>query len=207
MSEGKFSNTGFVVETSRLLLRPMSLGDLDALFSLFSDPDIIKYLAPTKPMDRDEVEAALQSIIAHWERHGFGRLAVIHKDDGKVIGYSGLRMLEGTPEVIYTVAKQYWGAGLATEAAKASLRFGFENLGFERIVAIAKPENLASRHILEKIGLQFQGESNYYGHTMAFYELARCHYRPDENFFYKVSHQQIPDILAQNMTQAHPQVL
>src|SRR5438309_1605402 len=141
MSEGKFSNTGLEVETSRLRLRPIVLDDVDALTSLFSDPDVTRYLSSTKPMERAEVEVAVRSMIAHWERNGFGRLAIIHKQTENMIGYSGLRTLDGTPEAVYTIARQYWGQGLATEAAKATLRFGFDHLQFDRIAAITKLDN------------------------------------------------------------------
>ena len=206
MSEGKFSNTVLEVETERLWLRPMCLGDLDALSSLFSDPEIIRHLSPAKPMERPEVEVALHSMLSHWERHGFGRMALIHKEDGKMIGYSGLRSLEGTPELVYTIAKPYWGEGLATEAARASLMMGFEGLQFDRIAAITKPDNWVSRHILSKIGFCFQGEASFYGHTVAYFDLARRHYMPDSKFFCRIVHQQMPEISAQNLNLTAPQV-
>src|SRR5258708_23287781 len=113
MSEVQFSNTRPEIETSRLRLKPIGLDDLDGLFELIRDPEVIRYFAPSKPMEREDVKVALQSMIAHWEQHGFGRMSIILKETGQMIGYSGLRTLEGIPEIIYTVAKQYWGKGLA----------------------------------------------------------------------------------------------
>jgi ribosomal-protein-alanine N-acetyltransferase len=205
MSEGKFSNTDLLIETARLWLRPICLDDLDELHRLFSDQDVIRYLSPSNPMERGEVEVALQSMVSHWQRHGFGRLAIVNKDTGKMIGYSGLRTLEGIPEVVYTIAREYWGQGLATEAGKASLKYGFDLLDFDRIAAITKPDNRVSRHILGKLGLCFQGEAVFYGHTVAYYEIARRHYLPERNFFFRIG-QNLPDLCGQNSLSASPQV-
>jgi len=184
----------------------MVLDDVDALTSLLSDPEVTRYFSSTKPIELAEVEVAVRGMIARWERNGFGRLALIHKSTEKMIGYSGLRTLDGTPELVYTLGKQYWGQGLATEAAKATLRLGFDHLQFDRIVAITKLDNWVSRHILDKIGFCFQGEASYYGHTAACYEIVRCHYMPDEDFFCRIVQHQIPNILSQNPAQTSPQV-
>src|SRR5205085_8074181 len=113
-------------------------------------------------MTRADTETALLSVIKHWERHGFGRWAIIDKETERFIGYGGLRMLIDTPEAVYHLAKAYWGLGLATEVAQASLRFGFHIRGFDRIVAIARPENLASIHVMEKIGMRYEKHTEYY---------------------------------------------
>jgi len=86
------------------------------------------------------------------------------------------------------------------------LRFGFDHLQFDRIAAITKLDNWVSRHILDKIGFCFQGEARHYGHTVAYYEIVRRHYIPDESFLCRIVQQQIPNILCQNPAQTSPQV-
>lgn len=136
--------------------------DLDELAALFADPDVMRYVGNGQPTNRTEAQTALTSIIAHWDRHGFGRWAIEDKTTREFVGYGGLRSLFGTPEVVYHFAKRHWGKGLATETARASLNFGFTVKGFSRIVAIAKPGNTASVHVMEKIGMHFEKRASYY---------------------------------------------
>ncbi len=159
------------IETARLRLRMFSLEDLDNLAELFSDPDVMRYVGNGKPVGREEAEKALLSIIQHWRRHGFGRWAIEDKETREFIGYGGLRSLFGMPEVVYHFAKAHWGKGFATELARASLKYGFEEHGFDRIVAIAKPENVASIHVMEKLGMRFEKRTSYYNIDVVQYAL------------------------------------
>jgi ribosomal-protein-alanine N-acetyltransferase len=161
------------IETDRLRLRMISAGDLDNLAAMFSDPEVIKYVGDGKPTDRAEAERALQSIINHWGTHGFGRWAVVDRNTGNFLGFGGLRSLFGMPEVVYHLAKANWGKGYATELARAALRFGFEERGFDRIVAIAKPLNAASIHVMDKLGMRFEKDARYYDLDVVQYEITR----------------------------------
>src|SRR5712691_4783952 len=102
------------VETASLLLRMFRPDDLDGLAALVADADVMKYVGNGLPVTREEADVALQSIIRHWNNHGFGRWAAVDKETGRFAGYGGLRSLLGTPEVVYHFAKAYWGRGLAT---------------------------------------------------------------------------------------------
>ncbi len=166
------------IETERLLLRMFRPDDLDELARLFSDPDVLRYVGDGKPVNREETDKALKSIIKHWTTHGFGRWAVVDKKTHEFVGFGGLRSLFGTPEVVYHLAKAHWGKGLATELARASLRFGFEEHQFERIVAIAKPDNAASIHIMEKIGMLYEMHTSYYNIDVIQYAITREDFQP-----------------------------
>jgi RimJ/RimL family protein N-acetyltransferase len=172
------------VETARLYLRTFRPDDLDDLAALLADPDVMRYVGPGQPITREESGRALESIIRHWEKHGFGRWAAIDKETKRMIGYGGLRSLMGTPEVVYHFARAFWGRGLATELAKASLRFGFEEHDFDRIVAIAKPLNTASIRVMEKVGMHYQMQTNYYGIEVVQYQIASAEFKPDESALY-----------------------
>lgn len=149
-----------ILETPRLILRRQVPADLDALWALYCDPEIIKYI-PDAPRTREEAKEELE-----WHMHGhprrpeLGLWATIHKETGKFIGRCGLLpwTIDGQDEVevAYTIARKYWGQGLATEAAQAILQYGFETLKLSRMVCLIEPENSASRRVAEKIGMNFE---------------------------------------------------
>lgn len=165
------------IETARLRLRMFRPADLDDLAKLFADPNVMRYVADGKPGDREQARRALDSIIEHWRRHGFGRWAVEDKATREFVGFGGLRSLFGTPEVVYHFAPAHWGKGLATELARASLRYGFEQHRFDRIVAIAKPQNAASIHVVEKLGMRFEKRTSYYNLDVVQYVITREEFR------------------------------
>ena len=167
-----------LIETDRLRLRLFQPQDLDELASMFSDPEVMRYVADGKPAGRDVAEKALTSVIDHWRRLGFGRWAAEDKETRQFVGFGGLRSLFGMPEVVYHFAPAHWGKGLATELARASLRYGFEEHRFEKIVAIAKPENAASIRVMEKVGMHYEMNTSYYDIDVVQYVLAREEYKP-----------------------------
>lgn len=159
------------IETPRLRLRMFSLDDLDNLAALFSDPEVMRYVADGKPAGRDEADKALRSIIKHWSREGFGRWAIEDRETREFVGFGGLRSLFGTPEIVYHFARAHWGKGLATEMGRASLKYGFEERRFERIVALAKPGNAASIRVMEKLGMRFEKNAHYYSVDVVQYTI------------------------------------
>ena len=169
-----------LIETARLRLRMFRLDvdDLDNLAGMFNDPQVMRYVADGKPAGRDVAEKALTSVIDHWRREGFGRWAAENKETGQFVGFGGLRSLFGMPEVVYHFSPPHWGKGLATELARASLRYGFEEHGFERIVAVAKPENAASIHVMEKLGMRYEKHTSYYDIDVVQYTLSRDEHKP-----------------------------
>jgi RimJ/RimL family protein N-acetyltransferase len=173
-----------VIETARLRLRLFRPDDLDDLAAMLRDPLVVRYVGDGKPADREVAHKALTSVIDHWRRHSFGRWAVEEKETHQFLGYGGLRSLLGTPEVVYHFATNHWGKGFATELAHASLRFGFEEHQFERIVAIAKPENAASIHVMEKLGMQYEMHTSYYDIDVVQYEVFRENYKTPEDAIY-----------------------
>jgi RimJ/RimL family protein N-acetyltransferase len=173
-----------LIETDRLRLRLFQPQDLDELASMFSDPEVMRYVADGKPAGRDVAEKALTSVIDHWRRLGFGRWAAEDKETRQFVGFGGLRSLFGMPEVVYHFAPAHWGKGLATELARASLRYGFEEHRFEKIVAIAKPENAASIRVMEKVGMHYEMNTSYYDIDVVQYMQAREEYKPTADAAY-----------------------
>jgi ribosomal-protein-alanine N-acetyltransferase len=178
------------VETARLNLRLFRPEDLDDLATLLADVNVMRYVGTGQPVSRGESERALYSIIRHWQEHGFGRWAVIDKATQRFIGFGGLRSLMGTPEVVYHLARPSWGGGLGTELARASLRFGFSEHPFERIVAVAKPENAASLRVMEKVGMQYEKHARYYNLDVIQYQISREDFRCDGGM-YRLSSEEV----------------
>ena len=164
------------IDTHRLRLRRFTTNDLDELAVIFSDPLVLKYLSPNRAVTREETQTALLSMIRHWQRHGYGRWAVVHQATNKLIGYGGLRCFDGTPELVYLLDRKHWGSGLATEIALGCLEYGFIRRGFERIIALARPDNLASRRVMEKIGLSFERTAKFFEIDAVLYSITLDRY-------------------------------
>jgi RimJ/RimL family protein N-acetyltransferase len=169
------------IETARVYLRPFTFDDLDAFAVIGSDPDVMRYIGAGRPLPREETHTRLNAIIEHRNKHGFGVWAAIDKSTGTLMGYCGLQFLDNTSEVEvgYRLAKRFWGMGFASEAAKASLRYGFETLGLGRIVAVVQPGNLASQHVLEKIGLSYVKDARFYNTEVKYYAITQEEYERD----------------------------
>ena len=146
-------------ETKRLLIRPYTMNDVDEAYEVNRDPEISRYTGDGGPKSREEIETILRDrVLADYEKHGYGRYAVIHKESQENIGFSGLKYLPEMNEVDlgYRFAKKYWGRGIATESCHPFLAFGFNSLNLKRIIGMVLPENIASSHVLEKLGFSFE---------------------------------------------------
>ena len=165
------------IETARLYLRQFTPDDLDDLYRIYSDPEIMNYLTGVRT--REATETAIHTMLKRWEENNFGMWALVHKIDGKMIGRCGLGLLDNTPEVElgYALDKVYWNQGLATEASFASLNYGFQILKLERIVAIARPENIASQRVIQKVGMKYEKNAHYYETDVVYYSISRETYR------------------------------
>lgn len=168
------------IETARLLLRRFQVNDVAAYHAAInSDPDVMKFMPGGLPRPIEHTRALIAEFQAQWDEGAFGGLAVIDKADGKLVGQCGLAYLTGSHEVeiFYALGQSAWGKGLATEAAGAMLRYGFETCQLPQIIGLAVIENAGSRRVLEKIGLKYQGvTTQYYNAELACYRLKRDDY-------------------------------
>lgn len=163
----------------------LSSADLESLQRIFKDPEVMKYLGaePGTTLSTNETKDILEKMIDFWSRHGFGRWGVVEKNDEMLIGLCGFRLLDSIPELFYLFAKENWGKGLATEAAKAVVRYGFEELGFERIMAATRHGNIGSIRVLTKIGMRFDKEISHSGVSALCYECTRDEYQPEDSTY------------------------
>jgi ribosomal-protein-alanine N-acetyltransferase len=166
------------IETERVFSRMFTMNDVDDFAPICANPQVMKYLGhDCKPVPREEVEYAIESYIKYWEKHGIGRWAIIYKENNKLIGCAGLRLHEGTPELVVLLDEPYWRKGLATEIGRAVLKYGFETRGFDRIIAMTRPANTGSRRLMNKLGMRFLEEAIVFGQYQAvIYEILREEY-------------------------------
>jgi len=172
------------IETARLLLRMFKADDLEDLSRIYGDADVMKYLSG-HALTKEETASWLNYFLAGWEQYGFGWWALTLKDSGDLIGHCGLQFIHITTniEVTYGLEKAYWRRGLASEAARACLRYGFEELNLERIYALAEPGNVGSQRVMECAGMSYDKteyyKDNFYEGDLVYYSLAANEYRPD----------------------------
>jgi ribosomal-protein-alanine N-acetyltransferase len=147
-----------VLETSRLIVRHFRADDLDDLYSICRDEELMRYVGDGKPLSMEQVERWIEKSQDNYRNLGFGCFAVTEKAGGKFAGYCGLvRGSEGDEvEIIYALKKEYWGSGLATEVARAMIAYGLDELKLNQIVATIDPDNASSIRIVEKLGMTFQ---------------------------------------------------
>jgi ribosomal-protein-alanine N-acetyltransferase len=153
-----------ILETDRLILRHQTPTDLNDLWALYQDSEITRYI-PDAPRSREEAREELE-----WHMNGhpkypeLGLWATIYKGNKKFIGRCGLLpwTIDGQHEVevAYTIAREYWGQGLATEAAQAILNYGFGKLNLSRLICLIDPQNIASQKVAQKIGMTFEKEAS-----------------------------------------------
>ncbi len=148
------------LETERLLLRQWRHDDLEPYARICADPEVMRYLGG-KPFNLRQSADQMEEFLQHWRDHGFGLWAAELRVSGAFIGFIGLTTHTWWPgvEVGWRLDRGFWNRGFATEGASAGLDYGFSELGLERIISITRPENTASRRVMEKIGLTFEQDA------------------------------------------------
>lgn len=166
-----------IIETKRLFLRPITADDAQDFFELDSNPKVHLFLG-NKPVKKiEESEAMIANILEQYETNGLGRLAIIEKSTNEFMGWAGLKYEENLRKEFnyydlgYRLKEQFWGKGFATEAAFASLEYGFKDLKLKEIGAAAGFNHIASNTILKKIGLKPSGTFTYEGELCNWYLL------------------------------------
>lgn len=168
------------LETIRFILRDFEYSDIDDLFELDSNPDVMKYIRLPTATSKEQIEKTIAGVKEQYQRNGIGRWIVQDKATKEVLGWSGLKIEEHFRDfhyndVGYRFKPQYWGKGVATETALASLKYGFEQLSWDKICATADIENIASNIVLQKIGLTKQYDFDHEGEVLNWYEIQRSH--------------------------------
>jgi RimJ/RimL family protein N-acetyltransferase len=168
------------IETERFVLREILPTDVEDMFELDSDPDVHKYLGNKPLTSREQTVNIINSIRQQYITHGIGRWAIVNKRTFDFIGWSGLKFVTDLTnhhknyyDLGYRLKKEYWGKGIATETAIASLNYAFNKLHANQVYAMADVENQVSNKILKKIGLSFIEKFNLDGIEHNWYKIER----------------------------------
>ena len=176
-----------VIETERLILRPPTKLDLNDWASrIFADPDVIRYMPKRDMKPYERAERALNVYNKLWAQTPVGGWVVFSKSEEQLIGSCEIDSLDETGEfeLGYAFCKVSWGKGIATEAARAVVRFGFETAKLERIMAVVVPENIASWRVLEHLGFVYEKKANFYGFDdVAYYVIWRDQLKYYDSFY------------------------
>ncbi len=156
-------NEKIIVQTERLIIREFQVSDIEALAQIMAKPEVMQF-SLAGVLSTKQTAVKIQSFLDSYQKYGYGKWAVIHRQSNRLIGYCGIVVeeIEGKleNELGYRLDSEFWGKGLATEAANACLKYGFDKLNLDYVLGIVEPENKASIKVLEKVGMKFVKESN-----------------------------------------------
>ena len=166
-----------MLETKRLILRKLKESDIDDIFSMRKDPNIMRYIREPQT-DIESSVKWIKMMADKWDSDKIGFFGVIEKETKKFIGWCGLWHLAETDEIEvgYAIAKEFWGKGYATEAAFRFLEYGFADLGLNKIVAVAFPENQASQNVMKKLGMRYVKTGIFYQKELVQYAISKDEY-------------------------------
>jgi len=164
-----------ILETSRLRFATWGQEDWEEFRRLTADPLVVRYISTGEPWPDERVQEFVSRQRENWEKHRICLWKLLPKDSDTLIGICGLQRLPEGPnvEIGWWLAPSHWGQGLATEAARQALAYGFEVSNFERIVAIAQAANRDSLRVMEKLGMRFEREAIHKGIRVVLYSIER----------------------------------
>ena len=165
------------LQTQRLNLRPLADGDVPALHAFWTQPDVRRYLWDNAIISRQRVAQIVNSSSAFFAACNSGFFAIERRDQpGVLAGFCGHRRFEDeqTIELLYGILPEHSGKGLATEAAKVVLRHGFQNCGFQRVIAVADTPNQKAVNLMQRLGMVFLRRCEWHGLDTVFYEMERA---------------------------------
>lgn len=164
----------FCLETQRLILREFQQKDVHQLAPILANPRVMKF-SPTGIISAFQTQVKIDSFMTSYKALGFGKWAVIYKESNQLIGYCGIAIEEidniNEREIGYRLDPEFWGKGLASEAALATIKYGFEQLKLPYILGIVERANTASVRVLGKLGMKYERETIFHGVEMDIYRL------------------------------------
>jgi RimJ/RimL family protein N-acetyltransferase len=163
------------LETDRLLLRMWRGEDFESYAKICADPEVMRYLVDGRPLTRVEAWRQMAFLAGHWHLRGYGHWAVEEKGSGSLIGRIGFLNPEGWPgfEIGWTLARESWGKGYATEGARRALTYAFTELGHAHVISLIHQDNQASIRVAERLGERLEGCTKLVGQPVLIYGIDR----------------------------------
>lgn len=165
------------LQTGKLVMRPLQVADARGLHRIYQSEGVLRYFPNPLPPSLEQVERFIAGQQAHWAKFNYGNLGIVIGDvgdpPGEVIGWAGLQYLPELEEteVGFLLDRPYWGRGYGTQAALASLRFGFEACQLDHIIALVHPENRASQRVIEKCAMAYVDNLELWGMGLQRYRI------------------------------------
>lgn len=173
-----------ITETERLIIREILPTDVDGMFELHSDPEVHIYLGNQTITTKAKIIEIIDFVRQQYVDYGVGRWAIIDKETNEFVGWTGLEFVtkeinnhKNYYDLGYRLIKKFWGQGIATETAFASLDYAFDKLNSKEVYAMANCENQGSNKILKKVGLKFIESFDYEGVKHNWYKVDRIEYQ------------------------------
>lgn len=162
------------LETERLLLRQWREDDFEPYAQLCADEDVMRYLGG-KVFTRAEAWRHMAFLIGHWHLRGYGHFAVEEKATGRFVGRIGFLNPEGWPgfEIGWTLGRESWGKGYATEGARRALEYAFNELDKDHVISLIHPENHASMRVAERLGEKREGTAEVFDQRLIVFGIDR----------------------------------
>lgn len=163
------------LETERLLMRWFREDDFDAFLKICSDPEVMRFLGDGKPVTEIEAWRQMASIMGHWYFRGYGIWAVEEKSSGKLVGRIGFLKPVGWPgfELGWTLGRDSWGKGYATEGARRALEYAFSEMDRDHVISLIAPANVGSIRVAERLGEKVEGKTEVLGKEVLIYGISR----------------------------------
>ena len=170
------------LETDRLVLRNFTEQDFEDYARIFTDPEVMLYIGEGKPLSRLDAWRQMAAVIGHWVLRGYGLWAVEEKSSGKLIGRVGFFNPASWPgfELGWALARDAWGKGYATEAARRALAYGFDEMKRENVISLIDPNNRASIRVAERLGEKVKGQTELFGHEVLIYGIDRAEWQASQ---------------------------
>jgi RimJ/RimL family protein N-acetyltransferase len=149
--------------------------DFEEYARICADAEVMRFLGG-KPFSRLEAWRHMALLVGHWHLRGYGHWAVEEKASGRLIGRMGFLNPEGWPgfEVGWTLARECWGRGYATEGARRMLDYAFKEMDREHVISLIHPDNRASIKVAERLGERVEGETELFGINVLIYGISRA---------------------------------
>ncbi len=163
------------LKTERLVLRMLREEDFEQYAAMMADPEVTRYLSDGRPLPRADAWRQMAFIVGHWQLAGYGHWAVEEAATGRLAGRIGFLNPEGWPgfELGWTLAREFWGRGYATEGARRALRYAFTEMGREHVISLIRPANLPSIKVAERLGERLEGSVELFGGEALVYGVTR----------------------------------
>ena len=169
--------------TDRLILRPFQESDLDPYAAIFADAEVMRFISGGQPTERADAWKSMAMHLGHWQLRGYGRWGVELRATGEFIGRIGLYNPEGWPgiEVGWMLGRKWWGQGLATEGAEATLNYAFRELKVPHVCSVIDPNNLSSIRVAKRLGETLRRETLLHGQKVFVYGIDKEEWESRQN--------------------------